>query len=112
MDTSAGLLRCGRLWRCCLAVDCTVRFVANQLPDLLDQLAEAWLRPSVLAARPRQVDRDYRLHSARVCAHHDDAVGQEHGLLDVMGNEERRLARRRGPCLAPDPQELDLQDEP
>ena len=44
------------------------------------------------AARPRQVDIDDLPDAAGRARHHHDLVGEEHRLLDRMGDEQHRLA--------------------
>src|SRR5579859_2169018 len=39
-------------------------------------------------ARPRQIDRDVGFDAPRPGAHHHDPVGEEHRLLDRMGDED------------------------
>lgn len=41
--------------------------------------------------RPREFDGDLRLDGAGVGTEHDDAIGEEDGLLDVVGHDEDRL---------------------
>ena len=48
-------------------------------------------------AGPREVDGDLVHDLARARAHHIDAVGEEHRLVDVVGDEDHGLAQ-----LAPD----------
>src|SRR5207237_1103006 len=44
-------------------------------------------------AWPRQTDRHLQLDAARSGGEDDDAIGEIHGLGDVVGDEERGLAR-------------------
>src|ERR1035438_3878538 len=36
----------------------------------------------------RQVDREVRMDVGRVAAQHDNAVGEDHGFFDVVGDDE------------------------
>src|SRR5262245_18120073 len=51
--------------------------------------------------RPRRLDRHDGPDRGRPLAHDHDAVGELHGLIDVVGDEENRL-----PLLLPDPDEV------
>ena len=58
-------------------------------------------------ARVRDVDVDDPLDPRRPRAHHDHAVGELHGFVDVMRHEDDRL-----PFRLPDPQQLAAHDQP
>src|SRR3989441_11903780 len=81
-------------------------FIAQVLPDLLveprELLAESDLDH---VARARQRDRIAGLHPARARRQHDHLVAQRDGLLEVVGDEEHRVA-----CLRPEVQQLVLHE--
>ena len=47
----------------------------------------------VEAARPGDVDSDDLLDAARPWRHHDDPVGEQHGLVDAVRHEQHGLGR-------------------
>src|SRR5262249_48045624 len=65
--------------------------------NLLDVGAELRTGPDLEAPRAWQPDVDDPLDPARARRHHDHAIRQEHGLRNVMGDEQDRL-----PVGAPD----------
>src|SRR5258706_5017348 len=65
------------------------------LPDPVADLGEflsAAHQPEI-AARPRQRHLEHLLHHA--LAHHDDAVGEQNRLVEIMRDEEDRLLGAR-----------------
>src|SRR5687767_4355066 len=77
----------------------------DEPPDLVLVLDEA-LRPLHLeGARTWQFDGDVGDDPSRAPRHDDDAIGEEHGLVDLVRYEEHGLARR-----VPDAQELGLHE--
>ncbi len=58
-------------------------------------------------ARVRNVDVDDALDSRRPRAHHDHAIGKLHGFVDIVRDEDDRLALR-----LPDAQQLAAHDQP
>src|SRR5438093_10372704 len=79
----------------------------DQLPDLRLVARELRRLLHLEAARARQVDRDVRNDPTRPRRHDDDAIRKEDGLVDLVRDEEHRLARR-----GPDAQELGLHEIP
>ena len=67
-----------------VAVGCDVG-PGQHLVDVVDQLRE---RRRLAVARLRQRDPEIGADVAGIAAQHDDAVGQQHGLFDVVGDEE------------------------
>src|SRR2546422_9748987 len=71
-------------------------FIAEVLPDLLveprELLAEANLDH---VARPRQRDRIAGLDPTRARGEHDHLVGERDRFLEIVGDEEHRVARVR-----------------
>src|ERR1700722_2850706 len=87
-----------------------VRLLSRDLLDLAgDAIADGagQLRHAQIARRPRAGQDDGLLveDAARPGAHEDDAIGEAHGLADVVRDEDDGLARR-----APDALELALKD--
>src|SRR4051794_39247448 len=80
-------------------------FFLDERPDLVQVLEEPRLALEMKRARARDVDVEDRLDAPGPRAHHDDAVGKEDGLVDLVGNEEHRLAG-----LAPDLEQLLLHE--
>lgn len=56
-----------------------------------DAVAGGQVAGSIQIPRPRQVDGDFLRDGGGPAAHDDDAVGQLHGLLDVVGDEDNGL---------------------
>ena len=67
------------------------RLRAQQVPDLLAQLAEA---RGGRRSRARQVDRELRLDPSRPVGHHDDAVAEQERLVDRVRDQQHGLAVR------------------
>jgi hypothetical protein len=63
------------------------------------------------SARTRQRDVDQAFSRPGCVGHHRDAIGEEHRLVDGVGDEDDGTPLRGGLVLAPDAQELVLQDE-
>src|SRR4051812_9117762 len=80
-------------------------FLFDERPDLVQVLEEPRLALEMEGARARDVDVEDGLDAPRPCAHHDDAVGEEDRLVDLVGNEEHRLAG-----LVPDLEQLLLHE--
>src|SRR5687768_13581888 len=77
----------------------------DEAPDLVLVLDEG-LRPLDLEGpRTRQFDGDVGDDPSRAPRHDDDAVREEHRLVDLVRYEEHRLTRR-----VPDSQELGLHE--
>ena len=66
------------------------RALGHQRVDPLDQRAEFGIQP---IARMRKRDRDLGGDAPGVGRQHEDAVGHQHRLLDVMGHHEDRFDR-------------------
>src|SRR5229473_363106 len=77
--------------------------VLDRSPDVIDIGDEFRLAFDVEPARPRQVDVDRLLKPSRPARKHQHAIGEEHRLVDLMGDEQHGLA-----ALFPDAQELGL----
>src|SRR5438132_6688119 len=77
----------------------------DAVPDLILVLEESWIAFDVQLARTRQVNLDTRLDPTRSAGKNDHPIGEVHGLLDVVRDEQRRLAR-----LLPDAQQLTLHE--
>src|SRR5687768_17137046 len=78
---------------------------SDEPPDLVLVLDEA-LRPLHLeGARAWQFDGDVGDDPSRAPRHDDDAIGEEHRLVNLVRYEEHGLARR-----VPDTQELGLHE--
>src|SRR5262249_26244408 len=70
-------------------------------PDLLeDAVAQLEVARRAEVARARDVDLDDLADGRGPRRHHDDAIGELHGLLDVVGDEQDRLL-----LGLPDPQQ-------
>ena len=67
-----------------------------------DLAAQLQVRHCIEIARPGQVDVDDRLNRGRPPAHDHHAVGQLHRLVDVVRDEQHRLAFAAARC-APGP---------
>src|ERR1700730_15672648 len=80
-------------------------FFLDERPDLVQVLEELRLALEMQGARARDVDVEDGLDAPGPRAHHDDAVGEEDGLVDLVGNEEHRLAG-----LVPDLEQLLLHE--
>src|SRR4051794_10132169 len=52
-----------------------------------DDLVEALGQPGLAVAGPRQVDVENAMDAARPRAHQHDAIGQEYGLGEAVGDE-------------------------
>src|ERR1041385_930745 len=81
------------------------RFAHQRAPHTLAQLAKARFAQRVAGARARQVDSDGLVDARRPAFEHDDAMAEQHGFLDRMGDEDHR-----GRSLIPDAQQLELQN--
>ncbi len=69
---------------------------ADEPGDLGAELDEARQRLGVdLVARSRDVDGEVGDHARRRLRQHDHTVGEVHALVDVVGDEQDRLAPRR-----------------
>src|SRR5438309_1185209 len=86
-------------------VERRLHFLFDHFPDRVDQLQKAWRALDGEVARPRDVDVEDRFDLAWPRGHHHYAVRQIHRLVDLVGDEQHRLAVR-----TPDPQELRLHD--
>ena len=60
---------------------------SQKLHDMTLQADELGFGDEVVAAWPRERQHDILDHAAGPCAHHDDAVGEEQRLVDVVGDE-------------------------
>src|SRR3984893_262935 len=78
-------------------------FVLQGLPDRKLKVIELRRHPHLVIARTRQRNVEQPLGLARPLGHHHDPIGEIHRLLDLMGDEQTRLAG-----LLPDLQQLDL----
>src|SRR5262245_27899593 len=75
----------------------------DQVPDALDVSGELRRALEREDTRAGQRDVDRLLYAAGASSQHDDAIGQEHRLVDLMGDEQYGLA-----AIEPDAEELDL----
>src|SRR5919202_3831167 len=83
--SAAGRLRIARL-----------DFIAQVLPDLLVEPRELLAKPDLdHVARPRERDWIARLDAPGTGRQHDHLVGDRDGLLEIVRNEEHRVARVR-----------------
>ena len=97
-----------------LSVQVTVARYASSRIRLQMCCASAWNSGCArvrVAARPRQRTSSTRLQPPGVRRHHRDAVGEEHRLVDRVGDEDDGAALASRAVLAPDAQQLVLQDE-
>src|SRR5207249_11670935 len=70
--------------------------VSEVVPDLLVDPRELRLEPDFGdVPRPRQIDAIDALHGPRPRGDDDDAVGERDRLLEIVGHEDHRRARRR-----------------
>src|SRR5581483_7155356 len=65
----------------------------DQGPDLVQVLEEHRLTLDVQRPRARDVDIENGLDAARPRAHHDHPIRQEDRLVNLVGDEQHRLAR-------------------
>lgn len=61
--------------------------MVDGMPDPGAQLGELGREAVFLGARVGQRDGDDRVDAARTGGHHDDPVGEEDRLVDVVGDE-------------------------
>ena len=108
--------RAGRIWRrrahgltaCARSrADMPIR---SGVSSTICQMASSTSRKRVSRfrpQRPRPLERnvEHVLHAAGPCAHDDDAVGEIHGFVDLMRDEEDGLV-----SLAPDLEQLGLHE--
>src|SRR5262249_566289 len=90
MAQSPGLLRSGSP----ILLACAQDFAAQQIPNPISVFAVLMTLLDLDIARPSQVDLDVGLDAARTRREDDHAVGEIDRLVDVMGDEQHRLARR------------------
>ncbi len=64
----------------------------QHLVDVVDQLRE---RRRLAVARMRNRHSEIRAHMARIAPKHNDAIGQQYRLFDVVRHDEDRLCRNR-----------------
>src|SRR3546814_6734557 len=76
-------------------------FLADQVQALALVVDEGRVGEQALLARSRQLDVDVGDDPPGAGAHHHDAVGEEHRLVDVVGDEHHGV-----PELAPDLQQV------
>src|SRR5829696_237030 len=76
-------------------------------PDRVRVLHELRGALDLQLARSRERDREVRENPAGACAHHDDPVRQEDGLVDLVRDEQDGLLRG-----VPDPEQLRLHQLP
>src|SRR5690348_15031141 len=88
-----------------------IRLVANEAPDVLTQSLELRIGARRVVAWPRQRDIDQSLEAAWMRGHHGHAVGEEHRLVDGVRDEHDGAPLRSAAVLAPDAQQLVLQDQ-
>ena len=67
------------------------RLLAQVAPDLRHVAAERVARHDFRGARARQLDRHHALQLAGPVGHHQHAVGELHGLGDVVGDQQAGL---------------------
>src|SRR6266852_1159505 len=71
-------------------------FITEVIPDLLVEPGELFPEADLDdIARPRDGDGIAGLDPSRAGREHDHLVGKRDGLLEVMGDEEHRVARLR-----------------
>src|SRR5215217_2983561 len=80
-------------------------FFLDERPDLVQVLEEPRLTLEMKRARARDVDVEDGLDAPGSRAHHDDAIGEEDRLVDLVGDKQHRLAG-----LVPDLQQLLLHE--
>lgn len=66
--------------------------IPQRLPDGPDGLEEGRMGPAIRAAGAREGDLDLSDDGSRPRAHHQDAVRQPGGFMDVMRNHQHGLA--------------------
>src|SRR3954469_8639829 len=67
------------------------RLLAQVTPDLRHVAAKRLARHDLGCARPRQVNIDDAFHLARPIGHHQDAIGELHGLSNVVSDQQGGL---------------------
>src|SRR5688500_17560559 len=77
----------------------------SHVPDAIDVRDELWRTLDRKRARSRQFDIDSLLYATWPSREHQHPVGQEHCLVDLVGDEQYGLA-----ALLPDAQQLRLHD--
>src|SRR5919204_6616036 len=71
-------------------------FIAQVLPDLFVEPRELLAKPDLdHVTRPRQRDRIARLHAAGAGRQDDHLVGERDRLLEIVRDEQHRVARVR-----------------
>jgi uncharacterized protein len=80
----------------------------DQAPDVVHDLRKFRTALYAESPRPRKVDRDNLLDPSRPHGQHDNPVGQEYGLVNLVRHEQNRLSLR----LIPDLQQLGLHQLP
>src|SRR6478735_4638728 len=66
---------------------------ADQVPDVVAILEQLDRFAHLDVARSRQVDLDFLADARRPCGEHHHAVGEEHGLVDVVRDEDDGFSR-------------------
>src|SRR5262249_8571718 len=87
---SPGLLRSGSP----ILLACAQNLAAKQIPNPVSVFAVLMTLLDLDIARPSQVDLDVGLDAAGTRREDDHAVGEIDRLVDVVGDEQHRLARR------------------
>src|SRR4051812_40570507 len=67
------------------------RLFAQIAPDLRHVAAKRLARHDLGCARPRQVNIDDAFHLARPIGHHHDAIGELHGLSNIVSDQQGGL---------------------
>src|SRR5262249_10777172 len=80
-------------------------FLFDQAPDVVLHLQERRGTLDAQLAGTRERDGEDALHASRPRGHDDDAVREVDGLVDLVGDEDRRPAR-----LLPDAHQLRLHE--
>src|SRR6185436_3614291 len=68
-------------------------FLPDQIPDGVAVLVALRRLLDLQRARARQLDADVLADAAGTRAEHDHPIAEEHGLLDVVGDEDDGLVR-------------------
>src|SRR6185503_1611208 len=81
----------------------TIRRFLDHLPDGLLHFEETGVALEPQRPRPLEGNVDHTFHAPGPRAHDDDPIGEKHGFVDLVGDEEDGLA-----SLAPDLEQLGL----
>src|SRR5665811_1753722 len=83
----------------------------NELPDFTRKSVKLIHRTHSIHPWSRQCDVQHLLETSGTGTHYRDAVREKNGFVNVMGNEYDRAAIMHSTLLAPNPQELFLEND-